>query len=341
MYNVKIVAIDELDIQEWNDLLLRSEVCDAFQTYEWAQVLRNSMNMQPLFLIVQEKGENIGGALFVKKKMFRVLDCYEIRGGPVYVGKTKSIIMEQILKALHKLKRRSIYVLFIPFPLINCSLKQMFRIKGYNPIAYRTIILDLNGSLDNTWKALHDGTRRAVKKAGRLGVEVTTASTWLEWKEYYNLHLLHSRGKYPSYPDLFFKEMFKLHGKDMSRLFVAKLEKRIIGGLLCLVYRKNLVCIEGGQLDDFRKYQSFSLLLWKSIEWAKENGVTIYDIHGLPWEKTKYLHGVYQYKKGWDGHIQWFYYYLNNWFLCSGVHLIRTSFLAWRLFTRLRGSGVV
>jgi len=80
---------------------------------------------------------------------------------------------------------------------------------------------------------------------------------------------------------------------------------------------------------------------WKTIEWAAENGVTTYDIGGLPWEKTPYLRGVYEFKKQWDGHVQWYYYYLSRRLLYSWMHLIRTSSLAWNLFSRLRNIGVV
>ena len=342
MYNVEIATIDELDIQEWNDLLSKSEICDAFQTYEWAQVLRHSMNVEPVFLSVQNNRETIGGVMFFKKKMFGISDCYEIRGGPLYVGRNRSAVMERIIKVLGKKKARAIYLLFVPYPLINCGLKETFNSEGYLGFPFSTIIIDLRSPLENIWRALDKRARRRVRKAEHDGVEVTVAETWQEWKEYYDLHVFHGREKrYPTNPYNFFEEMFKLHHKNMSRLFIAKYEKQIVAGILCLIYRKNLVCLQSASLDAFLKYNPNNLVRWKTIEWAGENGITTYDIGGLPWEKTPYLRGVYEFKKQWDGNVQWYYYYLNRRLLFSGMHLVRTSSLAWSLFSYLRDVGIV
>lgn len=341
MYDVKTATIDELDIQEWNDLLSKSEVCDAFQTYEWALVLRNSMDVEPLFLLVQDKQETIGGVMFFKKKMFGISDCYEIRGGPLYVARNKAVVMEKIIKVLNEKKARSIYTLFIPFPLINPSFKKLFKTEGYYPLCFRTIILDLKRPVEDIWRALDKRARRAIRKAERVGVEATIAKTWQEWKTYYNLHMVHTREKnYPEDPYEFFKEMFKLHHKNMSRLFVAKHEDQMIAGILFLIYRKNMICLQSAYLDAYRWYNPSNLIRWRSIEWARENGVTTYDIGGLPWEKSPYLRGIYKHKRQWDGHVQWYYYYLNRRLLCSVIHLIRTSSFAWKLFSSLRSKGV-
>jgi len=341
VYRVEETSMNALDAKEWNDLLMQSEVCDAFQTYEWAQILANSLNREPGFLLVQEKGKNIGGVLFVRKKILGAMDSYEIRGGPLYVGGTEAIVVESILKFFDRMKRKSMYSVFVPFPLINSRLKQAFEAEGYSPVPFRTIIIDLNRSLQDTWKELHRNIRRAVQKAESLGVEVSIADTWQEWSDYYNIHRLHSReNHYPTSPPLFFEEMFN-HRKDTSRLFVAKLEKRIVAGLLCLSYRTNLVILQGGSIRALDKYQPMSLAVWKSIEWAKENGVTTYDMGGLPLVESTYLRGVYQFKRGWGGRVQWFYYYLNNKLFCSLIHLVRTNSSAWRLFSRLRNFRVV
>ncbi len=342
MYNVKMTTFDTLDIQEWNNLLSESRVCDAFQTYEWAQVLRNSMDVEPFFLLVQNKGENIGGVMLFRKKLFGISDCYEIRGGPLYVQGNKSIVMEKIIEALNKRKARTVYLLFIPYPSMNCGFKEAFRSRGYLAFPFSTIIIDLRRSLENVWRALDKRARRRVRKAELEGVEVAVAKTWQEWRMFYDIQMLHGKEKrYPTNSHSFFRELFRLHHKNLSRLFVARYERQVIAGVLCLTYRKNLVCLQSASLDAFLKYNPNNLLRWRTVEWAGKNGVTTYDIGGLPWEKTPYLRGVYEFKKQWDGHVQWYYYYLNRRLLFSGMHLIRTSSLAWTIFLRMRGAGAV
>lgn len=342
MYRIEDVGVGGLDVQAWNELLIKSEICDAFQTYEWAEALKNSMGILPYFLMLYDKQDPVGGVMYFKKKMLGTLDCYEVRGGPLFTNANKLQVMKEVIKAFEEKRKRSAYVLFFPNPLINLSLRRLFESGGYHRVLFRTLLIDLNRPLDVVWKALDKDARRGVRKAQKLGVEATVANTWQEWKEYYNLHVLHSREKnYPPEPYSFYKELFKLHHKNMSRLFIAKLEKQVIAGNLCLIHRENLIGIRGASLGAYLKYQPNNLAHWKSIEWAKENGVRIYDFDGLPLEETKYLRGVYNYKKRWDGHVQWCYYYLSRRFLPSVVHLVRTSFVGWKLFSNLRSRRVV
>ena len=342
MYQVKIVDIDSLDVQQWDELLMKSEICDAFQTYEWAKVQQRSLGVRPYFLTVYDNGNPIGGVMYFRKKALEVLSSYEVRGGPLYSGAYKLRVMKYILKTLRGKRKKAAYMLFVPYPMANLSFAQLFKMDGYHPIIFRTLIVDLSRSLDDVWKALDKDARRGVRKAKRLGIEATVAHTRAEWKEYYGLHLLHAQEKhYPPEPESFYEEMFKLHSKNMARLFVAKLENRILAGTLCLIYRENLVGIRSASSDAFLKYQPNNLAHWKSIEWAKENGVKIYDFDGLPLEQTKYLRGVYKYKKRWDGSVQWYHYYLNNGLLPPAVHLVRTSFLASKMFSTLRSRKVI
>jgi len=342
MYNVREVEFDELDVREWNELLSKSEVCDAFQTFEWAQVLRNSLDVDPLFLLFDDGGETIGGVMALQKKMFGIAKSYETRGGPLYIGKNGTIVMENILRVFQRKKRRSMYLLFIPFPLINSRFRSSFETNGYHPVVFRTIIIDLKRPLERIWHALEKEARWGVKKAERLGVKVEIAGTWKEWKEYYNLQVHHGRKKrYSTDPYSFFKEMFKLHSKGMSRLFIAKYEAQIIAGSLFLIYGKNMIFLQNASLDAFLSYNPNNLIQWKSIVWAQENGVETYDMNGLPLEETFYLRGVYEYKKRWDGSIQWYYYYLDNRLLGSAVQLVNSSFSAWRMFSWLRNHWVI
>ena len=342
MYSIREADIDELNIQEWNDLFLKSEVCDAFQTYEWAVVLRNSMNVKPVFLLVRDKGATIGGVMFFKKRMFGISDCYEVRGGPLYVAGNKAVVTEKIIKVLNEKKARSVYLLCVPFPPINFGFRETFQAEGYYPFPFRTIIIDLKRPLNDIWRALDKRARWGVRKAERLGVKVKAADTWQEWEQYYRLHVLHSKERqYPTEPYGFFNEMFKLTFKNMSRLFIAEYDKRIVAGSLFLVCKENMVFLQNASLSAFLKYNPNNLLQWRSIEWARENGVTTYDINGLPLEETSYLRGVYDYKKRWDGHIQWYYYYINRRLLYHGVHLIRANSFAWNLFSHLRNYGVI
>ena len=342
MPSIKEVDADALDVQEWNDLLSDSEICDAFQTYEWALVLRNSTGVHPRFMTVRQSGQIVGGMMFFAKKMFGVVDSYEVRGGPLYTKGYRETVMRSILKALSRRKNKVVNLLFVPYPIVNSSFEQVFKAEGYFSYPFRTIVIDLNKKLEDIWQALNKKARWGVRKAERMGLTVKEADNWHEWEQYYSLHISHGKEKhYPTDPPEFFREMFKLHHKGMARLFLAKHGKHIVAGSLFLVYKQNMVFLQNASQRAFLAHNPNNLLQWKSIEWAKGNGVIIYDMNGLPVKEVPYLRGVYNYKKRWDGKIHWYYYYLNRKLLQTAMHLIRTSSFAWKLFLNARNFQAV
>jgi len=337
VYRIKVADIESLDVSKWNELLRKSEICDAFQTYEWGLVQRNALGFKPYFLTVNDNEDAVGGVMFLKKKAMGLVDSYEIRGGPLYREGNRQIVMRNIVKALNKKKNRTFNLLFVPFPLINNSLEQVFRSEGYLSYPFRTVIIDLGKPLQDIWEALDKRARWGVRKARRVGVDVEEATSWKEWEQFYHLYELHGEAKeYPTEPLEFFQEMFKLQHKKMACLFLAKHEKRTIAGSLFLIYKQNMVFLQNASDSAFLSCNPNNLLQWKSIEWGKENGVTIYDMNGLPLEEVPYLRGVYRYKKRWDGDVKWYYYYLNRRLLYAGMHMVRTSAFAWALFLRAR-----
>lgn len=342
MLNIIEIGIDDLDPNEWSSLLSKSKVCDAFQSYEWAQVQRNSRGVHPRFLIIRDGNRAVGGLMFFQTNVLGLLNAYEARGGPLFVRGKGGMVMKYALKAFRRKMKKSVYVLFVPSPLRNQSFREIFRSEGYHPIPFRTLILDLNRPLDDIWRALNKKARWGVRKAERLGVKVMIAETYSEWRKYYDLHVLHSQKKhYSTDPFEFFNEMFKLQSQNISRLFIAKYDGQIIAGSLFLIYGENMIFLNNASLDAFLSYNPNNLIQWASIKWAKENGIVLYDLNGLPWEKTPYLKGIYEYKKRWDGNVYWYNYYLNKQFLCKGVHLVRTSFLAWKIFSKLKSFRII
>lgn len=328
--------------REWDDLLARSEICDAFQTYEWASVLQNSIGVQPCFFFVKNHGRTLGGVIVLAKRILGMVNSLEIRGGPIYDKGSREVVMRSILKAVEERRKKAVNLLFVPFPPINHGLEHLFRTKGYYSYPFRTIIIDLSRKLEDVWKSLSKKARWGVRKAERVGLEVKEADTWDEWEHYYRLHLQHGREKqYPTEPLQFFREMFKLGQRNMAHLFLAEHEKHMVAGSLFLMHKQNMVFLQNASETTFLSQNPNSLLQWKSIEWAKENGVTIYDMNGLPPKEVPYLQGVFNFKRQWDGQTYWYYYYLNRRLLHTTMHLIRTNGFAWKLFMSTRNLRIV
>ena len=66
-----------------------------------------------------------------------------------------------------------------------------------------------------------------------------------------------------------------------GRLFLAKHEGHIIGGLLCILFGRKCVAMHMGTPYRYQKLQASYAYVWESIRWAKESGCTWYSFRGV------------------------------------------------------------
>lgn len=169
---------------------------------------------------------------------------------------------------------------------------------------YVTFQAPVGQGRDAIWSDVKDSRQRQIEQAvdnDSLQVRVGTSLEDLE--EYYRLYLETMRGHgSPPHSFEFFRILWeRLHDKGDLRLSMVTREGSMINGMIDLssgstVYQWGVVSDY-----DFRDLNGGSLLLWKSLEWAAENGYDTYEFG-----RTREGSGVYMFKKSFGGSKEWY-----------------------------------
>ena len=84
--------------------------------------------------------------------------------------------------------------------------------------------------------------------------------------------------------------------------------KRIIlGGIIFMIYNKEILALFGGNYDKYKEFSSFYTLHWELIKHALHNGYNKYNFYGISGDfnnKNDELYGLYECKKGFGGQVE-------------------------------------
>ena len=167
------------------------------------------------------------------------------------------------------------------------------------PAAVEYLGHHLDLSLGET--ALHasfsPGNRRAIRKAERCGMEVTTSTDVNAVEDYYRLHCItRKRHGLPPQPVRFFRAIQReLLSKGNGFVVLAKQMGRAIAGAVFLWWNGRAVYKFGASDDNGRSLRANYLVMWQGIQALAEAG-----IRNLSFGRTSLVQsGLRQFKRGW------------------------------------------
>lgn len=81
--------------------------------------------------------------------------------------------------------------------------------------------------------------------------------------------------------------------------------KKLLGGILFLIYGNEVLSLHGGTLDDVMQFQSAYTIHFAGVRHAVENGYKRYNFYGITgdFRKENPLYGLYLFKKSFGGHV--------------------------------------
>lgn len=82
-------------------------------------------------------------------------------------------------------------------------------------------------------------------------------------------------------------------------------DKKLLGGILFLIYSNEVLSLHGGTLDDVMQFQSAYTIHFAGVKYAVENGYKRYNFYGITgdFRKENPLYGLYLFKKSFGGHV--------------------------------------
>jgi len=162
------------------------------------------------------------------------------------------------------------------------------------------VVLDLTQGPDRLFRGFSENRRTNIRKAQKLGVTVDQASSEEEFKEYYGIYVdWGNRKRVPC--NSWAQVLAALLLRDHRRLFVARFEGRMLGGVIVRFQSGGFIEYAANcSIQEEQKFKPNDLLHWRIIEWACREGFRQYSLGGAHLFLRKFggdLHTTYRYRR--------------------------------------------
>jgi lipid II:glycine glycyltransferase (peptidoglycan interpeptide bridge formation enzyme) len=168
-----------------------------------------------------------------------------------------------------------------------------------------TKVMDITPALEEQMTNLSQKTRHAINRAKRDGVVVKkVAATDENCKIMHDLMIVTAGGRFPIYPFAYYKNYWQLHeAAGKGAMFFAYVDDTVVACSYTYFLGHKGVYKDGASVRDRPAYGASHLLQWHMIEWLQKQGVTTYDLCGVPpidqQDNPEHkLHGVGRFKAG-------------------------------------------
>jgi CelD/BcsL family acetyltransferase involved in cellulose biosynthesis len=279
--------VDPIHDPRWCDLVERSPLSSVFHTPAWLSALRRTYGYEPVAFTDAAEGERLTNALpfcrvtsFATGKRYVSLP-FSDHCEPLVEDPLRLAAMLKSLQTLANHEHR--YIDMKPVRALEApgAFEATQRFQWHR--------IDLRPDLDSIFRNFHHShTRRAVRKAERVGVSIDTGVSDTRIRDFYVLHrMTRRRHRAPVQPLRWFENLAAAFGSGMQ-IYQAQYEGRPVASILTLLHKRTLVYKYGCSDAAFKKYGATPALFWRAIVDAKSAGCVEMDLgrsdmdhHGL------------------------------------------------------------
>lgn len=282
----KVVEVQEIELDSWNDLMKSSAVATWFQTLEAYRFFSSLSFMEAFAFGIKNEGELKGVVVGYIQKDGNPLKRFLSRraiviGGPLFADDITDEEVKTLLTELQtRLKRKAIYIETRNLNDYN-RWRTAFDECGFKYEPHYDIIVDTS-SVEEVNGRLDRNRKRNIKKAVENGIIIDKNPSKADVDAFYSLliELYKTKVKTPLYPYEFFE---KLSALPSSLFCIAKdPEGKVIGGLVCVAQAGNAVYAWFACGDDmlYKKLSPSVMANYAGICYAAENGYAKFDFMG-------------------------------------------------------------
>ena len=272
--------IERPSTELWDQVVSRSEYATFFHTSTWARIV---VETYPHFCIATKGFVLDDGTVAIVPLVGAVerngfFEWFESMfpggyGGAIAERDLTQIETDYIFQ--HLTNAHTAYIHVMGNPYTDQSLPPSFS----RSLEY-THVLDLAEGFDAVFSNYSRGKKKSTRKARQMGVEIGVATTEEEFKSYYEVYedTLRRWGSSTlvSYPYRLFDQIYRCHSEDI-RLWVARVEGKIVSGSLNFYHNRNVLAWHGATLESYFGYHPVPLLRTEIVKDACERGFRYYD----------------------------------------------------------------
>jgi lipid II:glycine glycyltransferase (peptidoglycan interpeptide bridge formation enzyme) len=150
--------------------------------------------------------------------------------------------------------------------------------------AERTIVIDLDRSLDELRAGMRPHSRRQLRMAEKQDLTIV-AGTWDElFRDFVEIYKeMVRRKQFPEPNDIneFRAMQHRLSDRQKMRVFLCRSSGVLCAGLICSILGETAVYLFGATSNAGSHARGSYLLHWRVMESLKAEGVAFYDLHGV------------------------------------------------------------
>jgi len=276
---VPVYKIEPLCDHRWEDFLDSEPGASVFHTTGWLEALHRTYGYQPIVYTTSSPGTKLrNGVVFCQIESWltgrRLVSlpfsdyCEPLVDSPDDL----QLIWDELTAEKNRGKTWRYIEVRSTAPLKAKS--SLF----HSTCEYAIHRLDLNPSLDQLFNAFHkDSTQRKIRRAEREGLKYEDGRSESLLLSFYQLLVVTRRRLgIPPQPLQWFRYLIASLGEAL-RIRVAFKESRPIAAILTLRRNGALVYKYGCSNANFHNLGGMHLLLWRSIQEAKEAGLNVFD----------------------------------------------------------------
>jgi lipid II:glycine glycyltransferase (peptidoglycan interpeptide bridge formation enzyme) len=298
-----------MDKESWTEVLGKFQDASIYQTWSYGDIRWGRKNLQH---IVLKKENDIVAAVQMVIKKIPIINtgvAYTYLG-PMWRrhGNENIELFEDILSTINtEYAIKNNYVIRI-VPMVsdeNADIMKLLEKKGYvrntDKKSYRTIILDLKGSLDDIRKSFKQKWRNQLNAAEKNKLTVIDG----DGEELYRIFLtmqkeMISRKKYR--PGVDYNEFREIQNdlppNQKMKIFICSYDGEPVSAAIVSAIGNTGIYLLGATGEKGLKVKGSYLLQWKIVQWLKSIQCEWYDLGGINPDSNP---GVYLFKSGLSG----------------------------------------
>ena len=277
--SLRAFEIDPLGDPRWEEFVQAHPDASVFHTPSWLRALRDTYGYEPSALCTAEPaGSLTSGLVFCKVNTWltgdRIVSLpFSDHCEPLLDSGAEA---DAILSALQLLVGRTRWKSVELRPL-------KAQLDGYSEFrpchTYLRHTLDLSRSLDVLFLGFHKScVQRKIRRAEREGLEYEVGNSEALVSKFYDLLVVtRRRHGLPPQPYSWFRQLSNSFGNALQ-IRVATYAGQPVASILTLKYRHTVFYKYGCSKARFNSLGGIPLLLWRSIQEAKAEGLTLFDL---------------------------------------------------------------
>ncbi len=270
---------------EWDSFVAGVPLGSHFQSSPWA-AFKASFGWSPARIMIKKESHIVAGVQVLVRCLLGAIKIAHVVQGPV-LSSHEPELFETVLDELAKLIRANKIVYLAMHPAYDCGAvdsleKHEFHARSFIGKERATLIIDLSQDSRELLQKMRRTTRNNIRLGRDLGIRILNGKE-ADIAVFHKLLMATGRRHGVALePEEYFKILWKhLEPSNHIRLFLAEYRGEILSGLLAIPFGNTVTMKKlawgGGQ----RWLRPNELLVWKAIEWSKENGFLNFDLNGI------------------------------------------------------------